>query len=85
MPVSKQSSSKKSKFSGIIGVSQQLFATPETKGKKHDSLDDDDDNSTITSSTPKINILFSNISDAKTGYYSALEFLDKQDEIEIFL
>ena len=29
-----------------------------------------------------MNILFSNISDTKTGYYSGLEFLDKQDEFD---
>jgi len=67
---------KNSKISEIIGVSQQLFTTPETKGKKDDSSDDDDDNSTVTPNTPKMNILFSNISDSKTGYYGGLEFMD---------
>ena len=73
---------KNSKISEIIGVSQQLFTTPETKGKKDDSSDGNDDNSTVTPNTPKMNILFSNISDSKTGYYSGLEFMDKQDEFD---
>ena len=59
-----------------------MFTTPETKGKKDDSSDGDDDNSTVTPNTPKMNILFSNISDTKTGYYGGLEFLDKQDEFD---
>ena len=80
--MSKQSSSKKSKISGVIGVSQQLFTTPETKGKKDHSSNDDNDKSTVTPSTPKINIFFSNISDTKTGYYDGLEFLDKQDDFD---
>ena len=80
--MSKQSSSKKSKISGVIGVSQQLFTTPETKGKKDNSSNDDNDKSTVTPSTPKINIFFSNIYDTKTGYYDGLEFLDKQDEFD---
>ena len=67
--MSKQSSSKnKSKISEIIGVSQKLFATLENKGKK----DDDDDNSTVIPNTPKINLLFSNISNSKTRYYGGL-------------
>ena len=70
-PVSKQSISKKnSKITGIIGFSQQLFTTPETKGKKEGTT-------TVTPSTPKMNILFTNISDAKTGYYGGLGLLDK--------
>ena len=74
--MSKQSISKKnSKISGLIGVSQQLFTTPETKWKN-------DDTTTTTPNTPKINILFSNISDSKTRYYGGLEFLDKQDEFD---
>ena len=62
-------------ISGYIGVSQQIFTTPETKGKKNDTT-------TATPSIPKTNILFSNIFDAKTGYYGGLEFLDKPDEFD---
>ena len=68
-PVSKQLSSKtKSKISGIIGVSQKLFTTPENKGKEEGPSDDDDDNSTVTPNAPKMNILFNNMFNAKTGY-----------------
>ena len=74
--MSKQlSSQKKIKISVIIGVSQQLFTSPKTKGKK-------DDTTTATPSTPKMNILFSDISNSKTGYYGSLEFLEKQDEFD---
>ena len=74
--MSKQlSSQKKTKISVIIGVSQQLFTSPKTKGKK-------DDTTTATPSTPKMNILFSDISNSKTGYYGSLEFLEKQDEFD---
>ena len=69
-PVSKQSSSKiKSKISGVIGVSQKLFTIPENRGKEDGSSDDNDDNLTVTPNTSKMNILFSNMSNAKTGYY----------------
>ena len=81
--VSKQLSSKtKSKISGIIGVSQKLFTTPDNRGKEDGSSDDDDDNLTVTPNTPKMNILFSNMSNAKIGYYGDLGFLDKQDEFD---
>ena len=77
-PVSKQSSSKtKSKISGIIGMSQKLFTSPGNKGKEGGSSDDDDDNSTNPPNTPNMNILFSNMSNAKTGYYGGLGLLDK--------
>ena len=58
-------------------MSQKLFTTPENKRKKDGSSDDDNDNSTVTPNTPKTNILFSNMSNAKTGYYGDLGFLDK--------
>ena len=58
-------------------MSRKLFTTPENKGKEDSSSDDDDDNSTLSSNTPKMNILFSNMSNAKTGYYGGLGFLDK--------
>ena len=83
--VSKQLSSKKeSKISGIIGVSQKLFTTPENRGKEDGSSYDDDDNLTVTPNTPNMNILFSNMSNSKTGYYGDLGFLDKQDEFDNF-
>ena len=63
-------------------MSQKLFTTPENKGKEDDSSDDDDDNSTDPPNTPKMNILFSNMSNAKTGYYGGLGFLDKQEEFD---
>ena len=74
--MSKQSNLKKnSKISGIIEVSQKLFTTPETKGKE-------DDTTSTTPSIPKMNILFSKISDAKAGYNGGLEFLNKHDEFD---
>ena len=52
------------------------------EGRKDDSSDDNEDNSTVTPNTPKMNLLFSNISNSKTKYYGCLELLDKQAEFD---